>query len=985
MTSQQSKLALASSIIQFGNANFDSYTSTTLLQTLLKGLDEAALLSYVEFLCQMIHDGSVRVASTPASTASDSDEEDESEDVRAASLAGIYAALDSLQSVAKGQALAGAEGRTPALVVALLTRLACFTSGPVSLGLVSAGQTEGARLLQLVESGSAVVEPVAEKKKGSKKIPVKAAAPVALECVSFAPELHAKAQKLLVQLLADTGHLSGGAGSGSVMDGAMTGLSVMLRGRDKYPDVSLLCATAAAAASSPDMDVDGEDEEEAGSDADAGLSEAEVEQVLVSSCDLFVAQQQAPSDAGLAKAQETLRSLLSHMLVYTLCSASGVAPAADDDEAAPNAALFVETLEQYCECVRLLMETKKSKGKGKGKVADEQSAQNPLLQLLDCCEVFLVSSDDGAGCTIRGVRAQIKRVWQAVWGAELACVSAENRTECLDSVLHMVAGTDMEDEAEESASDSESEDGSDGSDSEDEDAATMSKKLAKIAMAVGADAASDSESEEEDEEEEEDDEYSDSDSSEIGVRMKHTNLEHSEEADAALVKMIKMQQQSRKSGLAALRRQQYMARTRLLDVLEAIVHGVVSGKHGAEGAGESMLFPLLLPLLLCCRRNVHVPQTGGRKRDSSTAESRAFAARLQGLIVQKICKKAVVLPEASSMEVEEETELSFASVGALCAELRRCLVSAHAGLRDTAAAMLLSCLRSVNVSTLLPGDAKEGKAQLEEVQVALAEGAPEGTGAVPLMALTRSLFVAFVNKKSARHNLSNKLFDAFVSKSSPSLVALVLWPELVTGCRDGKDSFLRGECMRWTGGLLRRHGELAPVLRTHLLIHPTSGVGLLLANLESVAAKLADASAPTPWKRLKPLCDCSKDVCDFMHKQPASQTQAAMPTKSPKKGKTAPSAASVAPTAASMAPLVRSIICKLSEHQAQLPGVRSLVQYHNTVVISTFKLPQTAVIPVAEKPEKKVSKASEEEADEEANVEVKRKHKKHKKEHRSSE
>ena len=74
--------------------------------------------------------------------------------------------------------------------------------------------------------------------------------------------------------------------------------------------------------------------------------------------------------------------------------------------------------------------------------------------------------------------------------------------------------------------------------------------------------------------------------------MHHMALQHSEEADGALVQLLSLRRQSRKRGLMEAQRNQLLIRTRAIDILEILVHRAES---------STILLPLFLPLLRYCR------------------------------------------------------------------------------------------------------------------------------------------------------------------------------------------------------------------------------------------------------------------------------------------------------------------------------------------------------------------------------------------------
>ena len=55
------RLALASCIVQFSSANFDTLTNTKVVASLLEGMEPAAIKSHVKFLCSILGTGGVQI------------------------------------------------------------------------------------------------------------------------------------------------------------------------------------------------------------------------------------------------------------------------------------------------------------------------------------------------------------------------------------------------------------------------------------------------------------------------------------------------------------------------------------------------------------------------------------------------------------------------------------------------------------------------------------------------------------------------------------------------------------------------------------------------------------------------------------------------------------------------------------------------------------------------------------------------------------
>jgi hypothetical protein len=187
---------------------------------------------------------------------------------------------------------------------------------------------------------------------------------------------------------------------------------------------------------------------------------------------------------------------------------------------------------------------------------EDEDDDDPQAELLDCCLDLLAVP---ASHSIKGIRDAIKKIWINI------IHSCGLHQDGLEAVLLAVIGEDTmqedgDDEDNDAESDQEPEENGDDEEVEEEE----------------------EESEQEEEEEEADGsskqnrqvteeevlQLLEEDGFDLGDDDEDDVLAHVESADEALVQMIKMRKQSRKQGLLQAKRQEYIIRSRAVDILE---------------------------------------------------------------------------------------------------------------------------------------------------------------------------------------------------------------------------------------------------------------------------------------------------------------------------------------------------------------------------------------------------------------------------------
>ena len=279
-------------------------------------------------------------------------------------------------------------------------------------------------------------------------------------------------------------------------------------------------------------------------------------------------------------------------------------------------------------------------------------------------------------------------------------------------------------------------------------------------------------------------------------------------------------------------------------------------------------------------------------------------------------------------------------VSDLSDELKTGLVSSNINIRNVSINIIVNCLRNNSVIRLINGTNEESNRKYLLSTQQVIDNPNTDTSAdnitltdfksysMPMVALMKSLFVAFMLKKSARHSINNKIFEQFILKNNSNFIILILWKELVQHCLDGKDGFLRGECMSWCSSLLKKQNEITSVLKNYVLLDKNYGLNALLTILIAQFKKFMIPSVESSvelcsWKRIKPLCDLVKDIFDWSKN---------ILKNSDKKKNTQVNIV-----------LIQELFQLVHQYYAHLPGVKSSIQYYHTgltmLKLETYNIP----------------------------------------------
>ena len=309
---------------------------------------------------------------------------------------------------------------------------------------------------------------------------------------------------------------------------------------------------------------------------------------------------------------------------------------------------------------------------------DDDEEEDPLeVRLLDLCIELLAMNNEQS---LKGARDVIKRLWNNIF---LLLEEEEISQQFFDVLIDSVARFEDSAAPEGEGEGEENEDDADDDEEEEEEEEEQNKKKRKVEKSKKDNKKSKKSAEaEEDEHDDEDIMVSEEDmldlllteedGEDILMKMREGHLPeqehphhpgdansddeemdaeeraallHFEGADEALVKMIKLRQESRKKGLLNMKKQQLLLKSRVLDILEVCIHRLKS---------SSILFSFFTPLLQgyvkCITSNL----------TQEIQEGKAFTVRLYQLIINELCKKKILFHfDSSSSDDVEELQLEF--------------------------------------------------------------------------------------------------------------------------------------------------------------------------------------------------------------------------------------------------------------------------------------------------------------------------------------
>lgn len=400
-----------------------------------------------------------------------------------------------------------------------------------------------------------------------------------------------------------------------------------------------------------------------------------------------------------------------------------------------------------------------------GDITDEE---NPLLGLTELCANILSSplgsGDMGRGSSPKLVREGVKFAW--LGGLRLSAIlSSEDRTLLDDSVIGTLMeaiGASSEETMEDDIDDEEDDDDSSDDESTDSGDNNIFSQASNLLENVN-----DMELDEEAEEIVDDDESDvQLDSARLRSMLEEDSdadvdsdvLEHHEGADAALAKLIKLKQESRKAAQLAKEKIEVSNQLRCTFLIELLF-----GRSDAWNRlfRSEIIFKMLVPML---KHRKRVGQTLDRSTENRSntgrGEKQALLDKLTSLLKLKICKmKVIAMPIASS---SHGTVIASKLVEDILNEARRSTNKDHASCCTNCVLFILRTIESaadrISAATALGGAVEE-----------------------------------WSTKRTSR--LESSLFDDLIMQM-PSLAQVVLLLPMLKACESARSPFLKAEAFR---------------------------------------------------------------------------------------------------------------------------------------------------------------------------------------------
>ena len=406
--------------------------------------------------------------------------------------------------------------------------------------------------------------------------------------------------------------------------------------------------------------------------------------------------------------------------------------------------------------------------------------ENPLAAFAELC-VNILSSSLGSGTgkgTFRGSAAKLLRdSVKNAWSLVLSYAHEKGlpfEQDVMAVLVEAVCGSGAMRDESEAQDDADMNSSDDESDSSDDEGVFTVANVAELDLNHsssdddGEDGSKQDESDDDDvdgdDEEEEDVELDKDQLNDILMEDSDEDpqdiLEHHAGADKALAKLIKMKQEARKSGQAALERVDIAIRMRCVVLLEtALAHPSL--------LEDSAVLMAISPILRT-RRSIDKEAMSGKvgaSKDARLSEKKSLADRLSSMLQKKICKVRLTgLSDLSGEELRSACAARSELASHILAEAKKSPSTVHS---DCCSLSLVLAMKS------LPQD--------DDGAVVVAEK------------LYSQALQEWSQKKTTK--LKSSLFDVFTVRS-PSLARIVLVGPLIDAAQNSRSAFLKAESYR---------------------------------------------------------------------------------------------------------------------------------------------------------------------------------------------
>jgi hypothetical protein len=456
----------------------------------------------------------------------------------------------------------------------------------------------------------------------------------------------------------------------------------------------------------------------------------------------------------------------------------------------------------------------------------KEDEEDSLAKLGAIC-VDLLDTSSSTDQTIKGMKESMKSLWHSLglYFASLSSSSSNKPVIYYSSTMLMSLVEVITDSSSQNMDDEDSEEEDESSDEDDEEAVNkpqaMEEDEEEEIMLSSKDMfqlfAPDDDSEDEEEavhmikekEEDEDDE-------EDGPGL------HSEAMDFALSELIQLKQSTRKASTNQRKRQKYIHRIRVLELLETILSSPLiftSTKPSASSADTAAareeekdlacVLTMISQLYQCWKATIT------SKLYAKISEIKSFHEKLTNLFIERIFsmkKKSFFLAIGQLSAAGQEM------IGSSLTELievfqKPCQVqekSVKAVIMGIYVFLMKTCYLAdsgsfIGTSSIPPGH--ENTSAIEDV---VHKPIKE-----QVMTISQEIFTAFLQKKATRCLYSN--FFEELSQKYPNYMILLLQPMMIDGILTAKSSYLRSESFKYLLECYKRFKGLELAVQVEIL------------------------------------------------------------------------------------------------------------------------------------------------------------------------
>lgn len=840
----QARLALASILVQHGGSEFDAVTGTRAVSDLLEGLDGNSVATHVLFLCGVlgsrleVTEDSSGVSGMEVEDKGDDDlvkeeeEEEEEDELLAESaeearyIAGV-ATVDALWAAVRNTRLQN-RGRVVAIALAALIRVACFGAGTTAFPITqSSTGTDSKKLKKLKKDKKGVVnDPLHAKTDDDwSQLPEGVSEAIVLveQGAPYSDAVVQAAGNRLLSILSDMGSITLAALDAPILPSTtMLQTDIGVTSEDgvvkmdipdkliitgSSDDTSAITSSNKKNKNSPILattNTDGLNIINVALTIASVISTSKVpylvEMTMINEDEEDMNEQQKESEEEAKNTLLTIRSInkLLHQLIISgqqqsykvkigipllyLASQSFFLIASTD-------AVGIEVLTGLLDAIPSMIDGGSSTSKAAGE--EDTETDSPQVVLLEASLALLSMPGDSV---VKGVRDAVRKVWTALCATHTTIDKA---------IINRVCATVVGEE--------------DEGDEDNEDEGENADKDVMLEGDASRDGDVDGDSKGEEEEEEVI--LSETDAMKLLGEGEEDGEEdgpaHFDDADNALVEMLRHKQASRKAGQRDILRSELLHRTRASDILEILLGNCKDG---------GQILNVLLAFLRCIKK------LQSSMVIQALAEGKALENRIRSLLEAKVCRAKVHI-------LDNDTDSLKELIGAPL-ELLMHLKSPNNVLRFQALSGFLVVTRLV-LALKTSTSAIEARQSLDTV--------------------INDAFDDCRTRKGCRIPL--RLFDDLLTRFQDYTVTLLL-QKLIDATKDSKTEYFKCESYRLLIAILKRHKSLNSESKGLL----DSVMGAIVTNTKQDIENIAKAENDMKMspKLCKIVLQCAREVVSVL-------------------------------------------------------------------------------------------------------------------------